>query len=349
MDQERKRRLFLSCVVLLTSLGLSLIAAEFVTRLFGFRPWHQRGSPNEPILMEYDPVLGWKSKEGSFSYRTAPEIDPIHITVVPESRRATESDETGRLDQRPKIVLVGGSWTYGWALSDEDTLGWKLQKLFKDREVLNYGVAGYGTYQSLLVLEQQLDKLSDVDIVVYGFLQHHEIRNVAAAEWLRGLSRRGGRGHVATPYVTLKQHRIQRQPPIRYPSWPGHGDSALIALIERDWVDLESRRRTRQSHEATEQLLLEMKILTEKHHSHFLVAMFREAAFDLEKHLRYIAFMKEHGIEYVDCGNVLDDSFRIIGDGHPNGAFNTLWSQQIAPSIENILKRDAVRKHLERS
>ncbi|MBN1125380.1 MAG: SGNH/GDSL hydrolase family protein [Sedimentisphaerales bacterium] len=321
---------------------------ECILRFLGFQPWRRIGHPKEPVLLESDAVLGWKSKEGFFSYCTSPGTDSIHITVVPEGRRVTEPDESGKLDQRAKIVLVGGSWTYGWALSDEDTFGWKIQERFKDKKVMNLGVGGYGTYQSLLVLEQKLHEWTDVDIVLYGFITHHELRNVAAAKWLRGLSRNSVRGHVSVPYVTLEQDRLLRHPPVQYPSWLGRKDSALIALLEQDWVRLQSYQRTRQAPETTQQLLLEMKQLVEKHQSHFLVVMFRELSFKEDKHFNYVNFMKKNKIDYVDCEKKLDESSCVIGDGHPNGAFNTYWAEQIVPKVEAILESTKKSNHTEK-
>ena len=38
--------------------------------------------------------------------------------------------------------------TQGWAIDDNETYPWKLQKRYPSLNVLNYGTGGYGSYQS---------------------------------------------------------------------------------------------------------------------------------------------------------------------------------------------------------
>ena len=71
------------------------------------------------------------------------------------------------------MLLVGCSFTMGWAVADDETWAWRLQELRPDVEVVNRGVGGYGTLQSLLLLEQLLGRDGQRPArVLYGFIDH---------------------------------------------------------------------------------------------------------------------------------------------------------------------------------
>ena len=67
----------------------------------------------------------------------------------------------------------------------------------------NFGQGGYGSIQSFLLLEDQIPKMKSPKLVIYGFIEHHEYRNVARSEWLRVLELFSWKGHVKTPYGTI--------------------------------------------------------------------------------------------------------------------------------------------------
>jgi hypothetical protein len=199
-------------------------------------------------MHEPDSLLGWRPKEGN--YRYAPywgDEDDIQITILPNGRRKTDQHENVAKISRPKIIFVGGSWTMGWGISDHETFAWKVQKSLPDYEVLNFGSGAYGTYQSLLKLEQVFPAIDGVEIVIYGFIEHHEERNVATPDWMKILSRVPDRGHVNIPYVTIdKNNDLIRQEPERYRTWPLKHHLAIMFLAENVYLRLATLTRSRQ-------------------------------------------------------------------------------------------------------
>ncbi len=89
------------------------------------------------------------------------------MTILPDGRRRSAMNSVLR-SGAPKIVIVGGSFVQGWAVSDQDTFAWKLQDRFADYDVLNLGTAGYGTYQSLLLIEDLFAGPPHVSLVICG-------------------------------------------------------------------------------------------------------------------------------------------------------------------------------------
>ena len=109
---------FFYFLILLFTLSL----CEILIRLMGYRPWeYALEDANEPTMNQSDPVLGWRTKEGIFSFPTfTKESKPIKMTFWKEGKRATRKQEN-YLEKKKKLVIVGGSITMGWSISDEET------------------------------------------------------------------------------------------------------------------------------------------------------------------------------------------------------------------------------------
>ena len=250
------------------------------------------------------------------------------MTFISHGQRLTRAKETV---SNTEFVIVGGSYTQGWAIDNEETFSWKLQKQYPSLNVLNYGTGGYGSYQSLLVLEKELPRLASPKTVLYGFIQHHEDRNVASDYWLDLLSKFSKRGHVFLPYVTFEKDKgLVRHPPERYSALPFRESLATIALIEKIYMKLKTRNRKSQKRLVTEQVLLEMKRVTEQYDAKFVVALF-DIHSDTISH--YKRFFQTHNIRYIDCVFPLTPELKVAGEGHPNGRMNSLWAECIEDAL----------------
>ena len=142
-------------------LVLTLGGAEIFLRIcypssinWYWRPFvHTR---DDPTVNTFDSVLGWRPLPGRYilpAYSSG--SSDITMTIWPDGSRATAAR---RVSKERSLVAVGCSLTQGWAISDEETMFWKLQERHPQIEVVNLGVAGYSTYQSLLLLEEYLRK-----------------------------------------------------------------------------------------------------------------------------------------------------------------------------------------------
>ena len=283
-------------------------------------------------MNENDLVLGWRAKKG---YYLVPPYDSsgteIHYSFLEGGLRKTSEGQTEVRDARPKLIAVGCSFTQGWAISDEETYAWQLQKNNPDYEVLNYGGAGYSTYQSLLKLEQVLPVMRNPKVVVYGFSDKHEDRNVAAAAWVRRLSMYSRRGHVFVPYVSLgPEGQLTRHPPAAYPVFPLREYSSMAALAESAYAELRAKERAGGKREATQQLLLQMRDLTQRYGAEFVIA-FLVVNDEAKEH--YQRFLAENHISAIDCSHPLSEELVVKGEGHPNGRLNSIWAACIADSL----------------
>lgn len=314
----------------------ALLAAEWVARELGALPWRASSArEGEPVIHEFDAELGWRNREcreriASYAPRRDP---PTCFTGWPGGRRAT----SGAITPRPRrVVVLGCSYTQGWAISDEETYAWRLQERFPEVELFNYGTAGYGTYQSLLALERHYRDVGEAEVVLFGLASVHEERNLAEAAWLRTLSIGAVRAHVWMPHIALDEHgALRRAGLVRYPSFPWHEQSALIALAETAWARAVHPPREPQRHDAAWRILLEMRARAHEHGSTFLVA-----ALGWSPGIRrYGPRLDAAGIPWVDCEPPYDRRLFVRNEGHPGGAMNLMWAEWIAPLLRDALAR----------
>ena len=73
----------------------------------------------------------------------------------------------------------------------------------KKFNIENYGVGGYGTFQSFLKLKQLLKQNDQIKFIFYGYVEHHDLRNIAQDSWLKMLYQYSKRGAIDLPFVTL--------------------------------------------------------------------------------------------------------------------------------------------------
>lgn len=85
----------------------------------------------------------------------------------------------------PKIWVFGCSITFGWPLSDADTVTWHLQNMLPTCDVRNYAVNGFGTHQNAVLLKHKLAN-ERPDVVVFMYQAGHVWRNVAQPSWVCG-------------------------------------------------------------------------------------------------------------------------------------------------------------------
>lgn len=259
-------------IVLVTTL-IMLVISGGALRLAGFKPFiYHSIDRDEPAMFESDPVLGWISIPGKFFIpRYHPSGEDITLENLDHDGRRTRSEPNSAEDQ---LVFVGGSITQGWAISDDETFAWKIQKRYPEYDVLNFGRAGYGTYQSLLLLEQELPRLTSPKHILYGFIDHHEIRNVAPAKWMYVLMSFERRGHVDVPYATIHPMTgLTRHAPVRHPTWPLRDSLTTVFFAERVYLRIKTMRRDSQQREVAEQSMLAMNKLAKKYGATFTVIM----------------------------------------------------------------------------
>jgi len=339
------RRVFLLGVTLLTSVTLPVVAAEVLLRATGRTPvlFPAVALPHAAIH-EPDPVLGWRNKPGAFVWPGFKKENDIRLTFWEGGRRATAPVDR---DGRSVVVILGCSFTQGWAISDDETYPWKLQEQFPELHIVNLGTAGYGTYQSLLALERYLTETADTPrLVIYGFGDFHEMRNVASGTWLRSVTETSDVTGVKVPFASLgRDGTLLRHPPGAPLAWPLRDHLASVAFLEARYTDFRTRHRTRAQREVTEALLVELDRRVRDRGTRLLVPVL--AGLQPGTSRQYIAFMERQGIAVADCQHpkFFDPQMKVPGYGHPNARLNAYW----ATCIGGEMRRMALPESAERT
>ena len=334
------RRRLLLAITLCCSVVLGLVMVEVLLRLAGRHPFpeFQPGRSDLPTTNVPDPVLGWRAKPGTYRYPgyTA-DAPPITLTLWPDGSRATSAE---RIERSRQVVLIGDSFTQGWAISDDETYGWQLQARFPAVEFVNYGTAGYNGVQALLRLQEYFAAHPHPpELVIYGFNDDQERRNVGEGSWLGLLAIAAQREMVRLPYCSLDGHGgLVFHPPEGYPMWPLRHRLALVPLLERAAFRVATHGRTQQKRAATERLIERMSSIVREHGSRLLVVLLFDEP-DVGAH--YTAYLDAHGIAALDCRIPGPwGALMVPGEGHPNGLANTKWAECLAPVLDRQLAHD---------
>lgn len=322
--------IFKNFLLVIISILITFILTELFLRLLGFQPvkYIKSNSPN-PSIYKHDKNLGWSNKEGIYLSKID-EDNIITYTFLEDGSRYSGKD-FNKYSEEKKIILIGGSLTLGQAINDDETFSFHLQKYFTHYEIKNFGVAGYGTYQSYLKLKYLFQNIENIEYVIYSFMDHHEIRNTGDASWLEfltGLSREP----VYIPYVKLdKNSNLIEYAPIKYVKLPLSKYSVLITKLQKQIMRLFFFKQNEDISLITKKLLIKMHKLSNKNDSKFIIV---NLISDKLKMAEYNNFAKANIIQFKDCQIELNDKFRVKNDGHPNHLANKKYANCIQQFIK---------------
>lgn len=163
--QVRPRgRCWVNCSLSLGALLAALALGEVAARLAGFEP-------SRPGISSYqfDATLGWRTYRG-FTY-SRPSARGTHALYYNLDGLPTDSAGLRTRADRglPSVALIGDSFAEGYYLPFEQTLEHRLATLRHDRQILNFGVAGYSPDQYLLAARARLAEFEVREIVVLFF------------------------------------------------------------------------------------------------------------------------------------------------------------------------------------
>lgn len=152
-------------IVLIVSLFISLIFLEIILRFIV-------PLPLACTLLEGDEKLVYRNKANIDYLDKNPEYR-VKYTTNSNGIRDSEILRSNKGEKELRIFTIGDSFTYGLGLNLEETFQFKLEnklkaKLNKDVNVINAGVGGYGSKQSLELLGMEIGNYQP-DIVLYSF------------------------------------------------------------------------------------------------------------------------------------------------------------------------------------
>lgn len=284
-----------------------------------------------------DPVLGWRNSPGVWR---ADEPPHAPMTFLPDGSRVTGTPAGAAGDP---IVIVGCSFAEGYGLPDNQTFAWLLQQRFPRRPILNYGTPGYGTYQSLLLLEDLIGtRKIHPAAVIYGFITLHVPRNVLTWPILEALRGFGGQ-RFSPPHVELRGRELRMFSPFVVSNWPLEQHSALVTLVHETELQARLSGRDRDEDEATVLLVKRMKNVAESEHARFLMATFwDDGPPGPESYRRIATALRNAGIDEIDAtysGKETAPERLYVGgsaSGHPGPAVDAWWADKLSPWLARL-------------
>jgi lysophospholipase L1-like esterase len=188
--RHRYRSLFLGMIPALSVL-LTFLAGEIGLRLY-YRLWRGApffAAPESGGRITLDPSLGWRATENYVEVGTQKSLDdteyPIHLSTDEYGFRMFGNLKS----KKPKILVIGDSYTHATAVSDNKTY-YSILKNSLDVEVFAYGVPGYGTLQQYLAIEKYFDMVKP-DLLLWQFCTNDIINNSFELETASTLNNNG--------------------------------------------------------------------------------------------------------------------------------------------------------------
>lgn len=180
--------LFLLYGLLLTGLSEGLARMVFRVPALADRMWanesiswqrfwvdrHRDDRQLESVFDTYDATKGWMSRPG---LRDEIAFGDKRLSTNSLGLRGKRDCPPEKVAGRPRILILGDSFTFGDEVNDEDVYPHLLQQRLPEAEVLNFGVHGFGHDQMLILLREQGPRLRP-DVVVLGYVRPDEERNV---------------------------------------------------------------------------------------------------------------------------------------------------------------------------
>ena len=340
---SRKKKFFFYCIFYFFLIIIFFISAEVVTRMEGIRPYTM---PDYNTVVEpggrlyiNNTTLGYSHLPGTFKIIINHE-KVYHRTHLPNTLRITHPLDTYNPNQhKPEIWMLGDSFTYGWLFAeDSETFPWMVQERLPKYEVVNYGVSGYGTIQSLIQLKQSLAKGSIPALVTLDYASFQDERNVCSRGWLRGTVSFNQLGMLYLPYAWLdKNHQVHYKliPAVYHNIFPFVTHSALMNLLQIYYDKFSDRHNN--GHAVTKALILEIAGICKSHKIPFVLVGMTTKPMTLDT----LHYCHEKGIMTADISIDLNNPENVNSiDHHPNARGNTLYTNNL---VSFLLKNKLVK------
>lgn len=316
-----------------------LVVMEIAVRLLGYSPWNPDTRVNIVVepggkFFAVDSLLGYKHIPGSY-HVTLPTGLEFDITLDENTNRITRPTDSYLEDApRPEAWIFGGSFVEGWSIENYDTFPWRLQDRFPSIDVVNFGVGGYGTIQTLLKLEQLLNQDRHPAFIVIAYSALHDERNTLLRSRIKEVSAWNHLGEMGQPAARLvgsdsldiRYRKIEYRtvPLIRY-SALAHCVDLAINKVERRFVN---------SHQITRTIIEKIAQLGADHDFPVILAHIY-AGPDSASLMEWATNL---GIHVVDISVDLKDdgmSNRPF-DAHPSALANKFYAEELGKYIEEL-------------
>jgi hypothetical protein len=314
----------------LIAVGLLLAIAAWALEAAGVdvrrRLWLARNrllGPEAVGIWRADDRLGWRHIAGaSGRQRSVPDYD-VWYRIDAQGHRSIPGGPAGNA---PSVLFLGGSFTFGHGVEDDESYPAVLQRAWPALRVVNAATNAWGTAHALLALEDELEASNGIALVVYGFITHHLMRNHRSARWLRQLD------------------EMQER---RNPFFEIDGDELVFRGLAdpiRDALPDDRDQRAREVR-MTERLLVEMARLCAARDIRFVVVQLPEVTGGRAVGVLERAVGRDAVIDLAS--RLRSPDFRFTHDIHITPAGHLAVAEALRPRLESLLPADSTRPDAE--
>jgi len=301
-------------------------------------------------VVVFDAEIGSLARPSAHTRHVYPAIADraaFEFDVYTDDRGARVDGPGQRSAARYDVLVVGDSFTWGYALSNRDTYAARLGRDL-GVSVANFAMASYGTVQSLQILERQL--ALKPSLVVYGIIAHHFERNVwpcgpSYYEFCLDMSHVAwdsqGRPYIAPPLSDgVRRMQVHQARDYLTPmKWLTHGVDVIFGRAYYAWTRYREPPDAKKE-EATLFVLERMNRLVTSNGSQLLVVFLPTNYYGAPAALPGIIDRVGGSIRYLDLTAAFARNKQaggpnpyIVGDGHPSAAGHALIAEEIAQYI----------------
>jgi lysophospholipase L1-like esterase len=332
---RQKTALFAGVSALVVIVVLAFVS-EGVLRLVGVKPWEstKKTTRVEPggRFFETNAALGYTHIPGAYTVTLADGYS-FQVTHLPNTLRIThaiEPDDSTR--GKDGIWIFGCSFTYGWAINDNQAYAWLLQEEFPDYEVVNFGCSGYGTLHSLIQLREALAKHKPPKAVVLAYASFHDARNTFLRKRRKSVAPWNSLGPLVQPYADFDSDGklVIQMADVEYREFPLMRRSSLAHFIEMTYNNIEAVRTP--SRRISEAIVDEMLALCQANDIPMVFAFIDGKPYMMD-HARKL------GIPIVDMSVDLSipANTNLPHDGHPSAVAHRQYADTLTPMLREIL------------
>jgi hypothetical protein len=252
--------------------------------------------------------LGWVHIPGSQGMHRTDNFDVLY-TIDDRGSRVTPEPA----HPQGEIVLLGGSYSFGWGTGDDENYPAILGERYWPRyKVVNRACNGWGTTQAYQVLGHELLRDDPPDAILYAWVTVHIGRNYLSKTWLDQIGRSG----AMNPWFEVEDGEL---------IFKG------VAGPERGM-----EKSARKAKEVTIKLVEEMLRMAEAKNVPFYVVLLPvRKPFQNEEWFK--KELDERGIPYLDALH-LRDGFPYETDNHPGPEWHLQLAEFLAgaPALERF-------------
>ncbi len=311
-----------------------LLGAELVVRGQGHEPWAPGRREIQVVpggeLYQPDPVLGYRHRPGPFAIRLTNGYKWVATHGQDTLRRTRAGNREGAGGKG--LWVFGCSFTHGWSLEDDQTYPWKLQEKLPTYDVRNFGVGGYGTLQSYLQLDRELESADPPEICVLAYADFHDARNTFLRERRKSVITWNTRQGLPQPHAWLNDEGELEWGTDEsvYREFPGMRRFAFAHFLEQRYNEREAARS--RSHDVSKAIIERFQGLCEEHGIRLFVA----GISDHEDTADVLAWCRERGIAAGDISVPLDEpgNRNLPHNAHPSARANQEYARRLRAGLE---------------